>query len=119
MKALIKLALTAMFVYAAWNAANAWVSYFKFKDAIAETTQYGAGLSEEQLKEKVMALAAEYSIPLEEDAVTIRRDDQQHTMTDGHYDQSIVLFPGYARPFTFTWHTDTFVIAPPPGSPVH
>ena len=112
MKALIKLALTAIVTYAAWNAANAWLSYYKFKDAVAETTQYGAALSDDQLKDKIVALANEYGLAVDQDSFTVRRDDQHHTKTEGHYTQSITLVPGVTRPFEFTWQTDTFVLGP-------
>ena len=110
MKGIIKLALTALVTYAAWNAANAWLTYFKFKDAVTEASQYGAEMSMDQLHERVMAIASQYGGPLGEEGFTIQRDVRRHTLIDGQYTQSISVLPWYARPFTFEWHVDTFVL---------
>lgn len=114
MKALVKLAIAALVTYAAWNGANAWLTYFRFRDAVSELSQFSPGLSEDQLREKVIALGAEHSIALSEDSVKVRRaDDGQHTYIDGSYTQTINLLPWYSREFTFEWHTDTLSLTPP------
>lgn len=110
MKALIRLALTALVTYAAWNAANAWLTYFKFKDAVTEASQYGAELSMDQLHERVMSIASEHGVPLDEEGFTIQRDVRHHTLIDGRYTQPINVLPWYSRPFVFEWHVDTFVL---------
>lgn len=112
MKAIVKLALAALVTYAAWNAANAWLTYFKFKDGVTQASQFGAGLSEDELRAKILAVAEEHSIPITEDSFTIRRDSRKHTLIDGRYTQSINVLPWYAYPYTFEWHVDTFVITP-------
>lgn len=115
MKALVKLAIAGLVTYAAWNGANAWLTYFRFRDAVSELSQYSPGLNEDQLRAKVIAIAAEHSIALADDSVTVRRDgDPQHTLIDGSYTQTINVLPWYSRPFTFTWHTDTLSLTPPP-----
>jgi hypothetical protein len=111
MKAIIRLAVAALIAYAGWNAANAWLTYQKFKDAVAQLSQYGGELSDAQLHDRIMAAAAEYSVPMAEDSFTLRRDPEtRHTIIDGRYTQPISVLPWYAYPYTFTWHVDTFVI---------
>lgn len=118
MKALVKLAIAALVTYAAWNGANAWLTYVRFKDAVSELSQFSPGLSEDQLREKIIALAAEHSIGLAEDSVIVRRDgDRQHTLIDGSYTQTINVLPWYSRPFTFAWHTDTLSLTPSKAGP--
>jgi hypothetical protein len=110
MKTIIKLALAGLVTYGAWNAGNAWLSFVKFRDAVTELTQYGAGLSDDQLHDKVLEAASEHSVPLGAEEFTLRRDDRQHTYVDGRYTQPIYVLPWYAYPYTFEFHTDTFTI---------
>jgi hypothetical protein len=111
MKSLLSLAIAALVTYAAWNAANAWMTYFRFKDAIAEASQSGGKLTVDQLRDRVLALGMEYSVPVDEDALSVTRDDQtHHTVIDGRYRQPIAILPWYQYPYTFTWHVDTFVL---------
>jgi hypothetical protein len=118
MKQLVKLAIAALITYAAWNGGNAWLTYFRFRDAVSEASQFGASLSDDQLRAKVLQLAAEHSIDLSDGAVTVRRDsERQHTYIDGSYMQTINVLPWYSRPFTFTWHTDTLSLTSPKVAP--
>jgi len=111
MRSLISLALAGFITYAAWNVANAWMTYFRFKDAVTDASQSGSALTPEQLRQRVLALASEYSVPLDEDALTVTRNQQtHHTEIDGRYQQAIAVLPWYQYPYTFTWHVDTFVL---------
>ena len=111
MRSLISLAFAGFVTYAAWNAANAWMTYFRFKDAVTQASQSGSALTPEQLRERVLALASEYSVPLDEDAFTVTRNAlTHHTEIDGRYRQPIAVLPWYQYPYTFTWHVDTFVL---------
>jgi hypothetical protein len=114
-KLAIKLAIVALVANAAWHLMTAYTAYYKFKDAVQQTTQFGNDKSLEQLKTRVLTLAADYDIPLGEDEVTVKRETL-HTKVDGAYTKSIDLLPGYSRPWTFEFHTDTFSEAPMAGS---
>jgi len=107
MKLLVKLAIVALVANASWHALGAYASYYKFKDAVQQTTLFGNDKTEDQIKARILALASEYDLPLGENEVTVRRDGI-HTLVDGSYTQTIDLFPGYSRPWTFEVHSDTF-----------
>jgi len=113
-KLLIKLAIVALVANAVWHVMVAYTSYYKFKDAVQQTTQFGNDKNLDQLRARVVQLAADYDLPLGEDEVTVRRE-MLHTIVDGSYVKSIDLLPGYTRPWTFTFHTDTFSEAPMTG----
>ena len=113
-KLIIKLAIVAVLANAAWHVMTVYASHYKFKDAVQQTTQFGNDKSRDQLKSRIIALAADYDLPLAEDEVTVKRETL-HTIVDASYVKSIELFPGYIRPFTFTVHTDTFSEAPMTG----
>src|SRR4051794_19327314 len=110
-KLLIKLAIVALVANAAWHVMAAYTAFYKFKDAVQQTTQFGNDKSVEQLKARVLALAADYDLPIGDDDVTIKRE-QLRTTVDGAYRKTIDLAPGFSRPWTFEIHTDTFSEAP-------
>ena len=113
-KLILKLAIVALVANAAWHLMTAYTSYYKFTDAVQQTTQFGNDKSIEQLRARVLALASDYDIPLAEEDFTIRRE-LLHTIVDGSYSKTIDLLPGYARPWGFTFHSDTFSEAPMAG----
>jgi hypothetical protein len=113
-KLLIKLAIVALVANAAWHVMAAYTSYYKFKDAVQQTTQFGNDKNLDQIKARVLALASDYDLPIGDDDLTVKRE-MLHTIVDGSYVKTIDLAPGYSRPWTFTFHTDTFSEAPMTG----
>ena len=106
-KTLIKLAIAALIAHAAWRGAVAYSAYYKFKDAVEQETQYGPEKSDRELHDRVLALAAQYDVPLEDDGFTIEHREN-HTIVDGSFATQIEMFPGFKKPWPFTFHVDTF-----------
>jgi hypothetical protein len=106
-KLLIKLAIAALIAHAAWRGAIAYSHFYKFKDAVEQATQYGPEKSDAELHDRVLELAAQYDVPLEDDGFTIRHS-QDHTMVDGSSDTELELIPGYKKVFPMAFHVDTF-----------
>jgi hypothetical protein len=120
LKLILKLALVALIANATWRLGSAYVTFYRFKDAVAETAQFGNQRSRAELLQRVFELASQFDIPLAIDAVSIRRDDLNHTIIDGSYTQPVDVLPGYRYLCPFTWHLDVFTVGPskpePPGA---
>ena len=114
MKLLIKLAIVALVANAAWHTMTAYVTNYKFKDAVQQTTQFGNDKSIDQLKARILALATDYDLPVGDDNIAVRREGQ-HTIVDCEYTKTIDLVPYYSREWKFAFHTDTFSEAPMTG----
>lgn len=110
-KAMIKIAIVLLLANALWRAGSAYISYYKFKDAVLELAIHSGGKTDDQLRDKVMELAAAYDEPIEASAVAIRHEEQ-HTFIDGAYRKPVLLFPGYEFQWPFTVSVDGFVIVP-------
>ena len=106
LKVLIKLALAALVANAAYRLGTAYLSYYRFTDAVAQSAQFGTDRSRAELQRRVLELASEYDVPLAEDGFTIRRTDESHTIVDGTYLQPVDLLTGYRYPWPFTVHVD-------------
>jgi hypothetical protein len=106
---IVKLAIAALIANAAWRIGSAYASFYRLKDAVEQTTQYGPEKSDDVLRARVLELSAQYDLPMAEDAVSIKRE-LNHTIVDGSIVRQIEVFPGYTRPWPFTLHVDTFVV---------
>jgi hypothetical protein len=108
-KLLIKLVIVALIANAAWRIGSAYVSYYKFKDAVHEMALYGPDKTDAQLQTRIMELAQEYGLPIAEDSFTVRREER-HTVADGTFIQPVEILPRYKYPWTFAWHVDTLTV---------
>ena len=108
-KLVIKLAFVALVANAAWRVGSAYASYYKFKDAVHETTLYGPDKTDAQLRTRIAELASEYDLAIGEDSFTISRQ-MNHTVVDGTFVQPVEVLPRYKYPWTFTWHVDTLTV---------
>jgi hypothetical protein len=117
LKLILKLVLVALIANATWRLGSAYVAFYRFKDAVAETAQFGNQRSKAELLQRVLELASQYDIPLAIDAVSIRRDDPNHTIIDGSYTQPVDVLPGYRYLCPFSWHVDVFTVGPSKPEP--
>jgi hypothetical protein len=117
-KLFIKLAIVGLIAHAVWRVGSAYVTFYRFQDAVAEIAQFGAQQSGADLRQRVGDLASQYELPLSDDAFTVRRDERNHTYIDGSYVQPLEFLPGYRYPWTFTWHVDVLTLSASPPDPL-
>jgi hypothetical protein len=110
-KNIIKLVIVALLANAIWRIGSAYVSYYKFKDAVAEMALHSKGKTVEELKDRVLELAASHDEPIDADAITVRRDDP-HTFIEGSYKKPVLLAPGFEYAWPFTLNVDAMVVVP-------
>jgi hypothetical protein len=108
MKQLIKLAIAALITYAAWNAGNAWLTFFKFKDDVEQLAAFGTKMSDDDLRARVLEAASQRSVSLNDD-LAVRRE-HEHTYVDASYTSAINVLPWYAYPWTFEVHVNAITL---------
>ena len=108
---LVKLAIAGLIVNATWRTGSAYLSFYRFKDAVAETAQYSKGKSDDELRQRILELASNYDVPLADEDLTIRHEED-HTLVDGSYTQLVDVVPGYQYPWPFKFSIDSFTIGP-------
>jgi len=113
-KIVIKLAVAALVANAAFHLMTAYVAYYKFTDAVQQTTQYSSDKSLDQLRTRIAEIAAEHDVPVGQDDFTLTREER-HTVVDGSYTRIVDFAPGYSRPWRFAFHTDTYTPEVRPG----
>ncbi|OLC66363.1 MAG: hypothetical protein AUH79_06145 [Betaproteobacteria bacterium 13_1_40CM_4_64_4] len=75
---LVKLAIAGLIVNATWRTGSAYLSFYRFKDAVAETAQYSKGKSDDELRQRILELASNYDVPLADEDLTIRRVSERN-----------------------------------------
>lgn len=108
MKQLIKLAIAALITYCAWNAGNAWLTYFKFKDDVEQLAAFGTKMSDDELRTRVLEAASQRSVSLNDD-LAVRRE-RERTYVDASYTSSINVLPWYTYPWTFEVHVNAITL---------
>jgi hypothetical protein len=101
MKTLIKLALAALVIHAAYQVGIAYWDHYQFQDAVQQVAQFGESEPVAEIKRRVLELAAERRLPIADDALVVTRQ-QRRINVDGGYTREIPLAPGFARPWRFT-----------------
>lgn len=117
LKFLLKLAVAALIANAAWRLGSAYLQFYRFQDAAVQTAQFAGDKPVADMKARMLALAVQYEVPLDEDALVVRKTELHHTIIDGTYQTPVDLFPGYQRQWPFSLHVDVFSVpgAVPPS----
>jgi hypothetical protein len=81
----------------------------QFKDAVRDVALFGAGKPDAVLKTKIMEVAAENQIPLDQDFIEITRKTLvgtgDHVVIKVSYAIMVPVAPGYPRRFDFEYTT--------------
>lgn len=110
-KAIIKLVIVVLVANAIWRVGSAYVSYYRFRDAVTEIAMNSKGKTDDQLREKIADAARQYDEPIVADDLAIRRDDD-HTYVDGSYKKPVPVFPGYEYQWPFSLNVAGALIVP-------
>jgi hypothetical protein len=103
---IIKLLIAALIANASWRIGSAYVSFYRFKDAVTETAQFSASKTVDELRDRVLELASQYDVPVNESNFTLRRVGIRTSIT-GEYTKIIEVVPGYRYPWPFSWNVET------------
>jgi hypothetical protein len=110
-KAIIKLAIVALIANAIWRIGSAYMSFYRFKDSVDELALHSKGKTVEELKDRVLELAASYDEPVDAGAVSVRREEP-HLIVQGSYKKRVLLAPGFEYAWPFSLSIDEMVITP-------
>jgi hypothetical protein len=111
-KLVVKLALVALIANATWRIGSAYATHYRFTDAVQATTQFRGSKSDDQIRDRVLDLAQQYDLPLADDRLTVRKENDNHTVVDGAYAKPIDIVPGFTYRWPFKFHVDTFALGP-------
>ena len=108
-KLLIRLAIAALIANAVWRVGSEYLTFYRFKDDVRNAATFRKG-SDSDLRLKIEQLAADFDVPLDDDALKISSDEDKavsHSVIEISYVKSIEVFPGYQYPWPFSFAIDT------------
>ncbi|MCU1385877.1 MAG: hypothetical protein JWL71_4574 [Acidobacteria bacterium] len=105
-RTLLKLALVAVVANATWHLFNVYSPHYKLKDAVQYAAQYRADQSDDELRDKVLALAGQYDVPIEDKDLVVGHDQFQTTI-DLSYVRTVEIVPGVTRRWPLSMHVQT------------
>ena len=91
---IIQIGIFLFLANALYQTAPLGLRYFKFKDAVQELALFSQKSSDQELVDRVMALAEEHTIPLEREYVTVRRTSSQVIIAASYID-TMTFVPGH------------------------
>jgi hypothetical protein len=109
MRTAVKLLVAAAIVNATWHVMSAYITHYRFQDAVAQAVQFESDLSDDQVRQRVVDLMSDFDVPSSTDGFTLRRDDS-HTVLQGSYSRQLDLLPGFSRRWPFTWRVETYTL---------
>jgi hypothetical protein len=116
LRTLLKLACVALIANATWHVFGALSPHYKFTDGVEYAVQNGGESSDDAVREKILALAAQFDVPVTAADVSITRSPDRRPIIDIKYVRPIELAPGFKYPLPLSLHVDTYVKAKVPGS---
>jgi sporulation-control protein spo0M len=110
-RSLVKLALVVLIANAAWRVGNAYLSHYRFTDAVQQLVHYRGDKTDAEIHDRVFNLATQYDIGVTDETLTIQREENR-TIVDGAYTKPIEFFPRMIYEWPFTIHIDTPIVDP-------
>ncbi len=103
MKTLLKLALAALVLHAAYRVGSAYWDHYQFQDAVQQIAQFAERESQDELKQRVLDLAAEQALPIGPEDIAITRAQRRIDIIGG-YTRELLLAPRFTYPWAFKVH---------------
>ncbi len=117
MKLLIKLAVAALVANAIFRVGTEYIVHYTFRDLVREAAMFQAK-NEDELRERVVEIAAANDVPLDATAFTVQRNGRQYLIS-GTYTKQIEVAPRFPVAWKFNWDVEAYTSDTPllPGAP--
>jgi hypothetical protein len=117
MKLILKLVIAALLANAVYRVGSEYLNYIKFREDVREAVIFKSK-TDEELRRRIMEAANRYDVPIDDDAIAIRRQDKR-IYVDGAYKKEIEVVPSFNYGWGFTLSVDaapstTALLIPPP-----
>jgi hypothetical protein len=109
LKTLVKLLIALVILNAAARGAVAAWTYYQFKDATQQLVLFGSRTPPGELRNRIVAKAAELNVPVEPEDVSVEREGVR-TRAGAAYVQPVEFFPRYIYPINFSFTVEEFAV---------
>jgi hypothetical protein len=117
-RVLLKLAIVALVLNAAWQVGSTYLRFYQFQDALQELAQFGESRGDKQLCTQAMEHAANLEVPITAGGISIRRGSNPAFNCEKGFEGGVApASTSAAKIFIDAVYTD--VMRPIPGSRVN
>ncbi|MEW5984895.1 MAG: hypothetical protein AB1806_21280 [Acidobacteriota bacterium] len=109
MRRLIRIALTLLVAYAAWQTGAAYWQYLQLQDRLQRLAQSSVNRSEDQVRAAVVQAAADLGVRLDPDQVAVRLGEDSLSIA-ATYQRRIEYLPRLSYTWTFELRADVWLI---------
>lgn len=106
---IVTLLVVLAIAYAGYHLGIVFFHDQEFRDAVRNIALFGAGKSDDTLRDSVMSAAADNDIPLDADYIDISRQSvvgiNDHVIIKYAYAMMVPILPHYQRRFEFDYKT--------------
>ncbi|MCX6545507.1 MAG: hypothetical protein NTV05_13990 [Acidobacteria bacterium] len=104
---LIKLAIAALVLYAAWQAGSAQLDHFKFEDSVRQVAEFRGDRDDDETRTVVVAEGSKIGIRIDPAGVSIRKV-MDHIYIDVVYTRPVQILPWYQYNWTFAVNAESW-----------
>jgi hypothetical protein len=116
-KKLIGLLIAGALIWAAVHTVPVYLRFFQFDEAVKEVARFANTRTEQEVRERILALADQYEIPLEAEDLIVRKV-QEETEISVVYVERVEILPRYFYDWEFDVTTPSWSsTAPEPDQP--
>jgi hypothetical protein len=105
-KLVLKLAVAALIANAVIRVGAAYLVHVQFRDTVRQ--EAARAQSAADLQQRVLDVADAYEVPLEGEAFEVEWAQRQR-LVRGEYVKELMVVPGMAYPWPFSWEIDVYV----------
>lgn len=105
MKATVKLVVAALILHATVRVGWASWNYYQLKDAAQQAVTFGGQAPPEDIRVRILDVAAELELPVRPTDVRVTRAGFR-TRADASYTQAVEVVPTYRYPVEFSFSVD-------------
>jgi hypothetical protein len=98
---IVRYAIAAALLWAAWHVGSAQWQQFVFEDDLKQIAQFGSDRDEEAIRTAAMEAAVNRRVPLSPDRLQVRKQAERVYIT-ASYTAQIEVLPRYRYPWVFT-----------------
>ena len=112
MRAFLRIAILLLLAHGLYRFVPPYFHHNQFQTALKDLTQQWGQPNDEEVMQHVLTLAAEHSVPITRDHVSINRQ-RDHILIDVDYTLPIEFLPSYKRDVAFRTHVNAWRLEPP------
>lgn len=102
-RTLIKLVIVLLIGFALYHVGDVYWDHYQFEDSVRELAQFSEHSTPDEVRDKVVELAAANDIPLSADNVSVTRGNRRIEIS-GVYFRDVEVLPRYVRRWEFELH---------------